>query len=369
MTRTGATAVVRLACALLLAAAVVLLPAGGARAAGEPGLERPTPSERVTQDGPYQITGYVDAGPGEEVRAMEARLLFDGTQLGSVRNMDFIGSQETGPGMRRTRWAVALDPLRYWEDAQPLLNGRYRVEVRATVVFQSVPREPTAWRGVDFVIDVDPPATTVQAKVLDAAQRRVEVSWEPVLLPDFVRYVVQRKIGAGDWKDYREVPSAEGTRWADVVPGDGEFAYRVQTYRRAAGDGERKSPWSAPANVSVRKPPPPAPPSESGEGGAGAAAEQGPPVLRVRTPPPARPPAFTGPDTYEETLDYGDTEVPLTSGPEQDLAQDEAAEELGELRVREDRDFPVRQALVPVAAGLVLTVSAWHLRRFLRVSA
>ena len=374
MTATTRTSgrVLRLAWALILAGACVIVPQSPARAAGEPGLERPTAGERVTHDGAYPITGYIDAGPGEEIRGMEARLLLDGAMVGPVRAMDFVGSTDIGPGMRRTRWTAPLDPIKSWDNGAALGNGPYRIEVRATVAFQGVPREPTAWRGVDFIIDVDPPPTAVQAKVLDAEQRRVEVSWEPVLLPDFTRYVVQRKVGAGEWANYREVPSADQTRWADVVPSDGDYAYRVQTYRRGASGSERKSIWSAPATVNVSKPAPESP--SAGEDGAAAGGsgtapppQTGPPVLRVNRAVP-RPPAFTGPDTYEETLDYSGAEVPLTSGPEeQELAQDQPAEVPSQIRVREDRDFPVRQALVPVAAGLVLTVSAWHVRRFLRV--
>ena len=364
----------RLAWALLLAAACVAFPQTPAHAAGDPGLERPIAGERVTHDGAYPVTGYMDAGPGEEIRSMEARLLSGGQQVGPVKVMDFVGSADTGPGVRRTRWTVPLDPIKSWDDGYPLANGPYRIEVRGTVVFQNVPRQPTAWRGVDFVIDVDPPPTTVTAKVLDAGARRVEVAWDPVPVPDFVRYVVQRKAGAGEWQNYREVPTVDRTRWADVVPAEGDYSYRVQTFRRGAGGAERKSIWSAPGSVSVRKPPPPPPPGESGAAGGPAAgtpggppAQSGPPVIRVQRAIP-RAPAFTGPDTYEETLDYSGAEVPLTSGPEDDQLPDDAPAEVpSQLRVREDRDFPVRQALVPVAAGLVLTVSAWHVRRFLRV--
>lgn len=372
---TPATAVARGALALLLSSAwlvAAVLPAG---AAGEPGLDRPVPTERITGTEPYGVVAYIDAAAGEEVRGMDVRLLSGGQQVGSVRQLEFMEVVDAGPGMRRTRWNGAID-LFTWDEGEPLRNGAYRVEVRGQLAFQGVPRDPTEWRGVDVVVDADPPSTTVTTKVIDQAQRRVEVAWEPVMLADFKHYVVQRRLNGGGWLDYKVVPTMDRTRWADNVPTDGEYGYRVQTVRVAAdGSSERKSAWSGPSAVRVRKPVSTSsgpPIGSSGPGSAsapgGTSAGGGPPVLRVTRGAARRPPLFTGPDTYEPVLDYGDAEPPLASGPE-DLGETGGEVPEGTLSVDGGgSSVDMRQVLVPVAAGLLLTLSAVHLRRFMRVS-
>lgn len=356
----------RLIAALTLLGAALSMPAAPAAAAGEPGLERPASGERISTDGPYDVVAYIDATTGEEVRSMEARLMSGGTQVGPIQTLQFSEVVQTGPGVRRTRWTTRLDPTKSWDEGYPLRNGAYTMQVRAHLAVHNVQRDPTQWRGIDFVLDVDPPATKVKVEVLDAASRKVEVAWDPVFVPDFKRYVVQRKVGSGQWADYREVKDVDKTRWADAVPADGEYSYRVQTFRAAAGGkSERKSPWSAAASTVVKKPaPPPPPPGVAGSAGEGSGAAP-PPAVRVRSAPVPRQPTFSGPDTYEEQLDYSEAELPLASGPEE-FDDEELAEGEGQLRI-DDESFPLRQALVPVATGLVLTITAWHVRRFLRI--
>jgi hypothetical protein len=365
------------ALALLLGTAWLVAAALPAIAAGEPGLDRPTQGERIAGADPYRVIAYIDAAAGEEVRGMDVRLVSGGQQVGAAQSLDFMEVIEAGPGMRRTRWNGAIN-LFTWDEGEPLRNGSYRLEVRAQLAFQGVPRDPTEWRGVEVVIDADPPVTTVSTKVLDAAQRRVEVAWDPVPLGDFRHYVVQRRLNGGGWLDYKVVPLMDKTRWADSVPTDGEYGYRVQTVRTGAdGSSERKSAWSAPSSVPVRKPaapsnpPPSAGGSNSGAGagaGPGTSAGGGPPVLRVTRGAARRPPLFTGPDTYEPVLEYG-AEPPVASGPElPDLGETGGEVPEGTLSVGgSDRSIDLRQVLVPVAAGLLLTLSAVHVRRFLRV--
>lgn len=361
--------VLRGALALALALAWLLLPHTPAEAAGPPGLESPSPGERITADGPYRVVAFVEATAGEEVRGMEARLLADGEQLGDVRALEFLESVDAGPGTRRTRWTTKLDPLAaWWNEGWALRNGPYRLEVRALLAIQGVPREPTEWRGNDFVVDVDPPTTTVTASVLEASERKVEVAWDAVPLPDFRRYLVQRKIGDGPWADYREVADVEKTRWADVLPEDGTYAYRVEVYRSGADGGERRSGWSEPASLTVRKPlpPPTAPPSPEPDGEQAGAADNRPPA--ARQPPAPRRSVWTGPDTFEEVLDYGVDPPPVATGPEPEEPQAEqpAPDDRDGVLVVEGGERDLAQVLGPVAAGLLLTVSAWHVRRFMR---
>jgi hypothetical protein len=372
--RTTLTTAARGALALLLGTAWLLAPALPAGAAGEPGIDRPTNTERITGADPLRVAAYIDAATGEEVRGMDVRLLSGGQQVGAVRALDFMEVVDAGPGMRRTRWNGSVH-LFTWDDGEPLRNGAYRLEVRAQLAFQGVPRDPTEWRGVDVTIDADPPTTTVTTKMIDAAQRRVEVAWEPVMLADFRHYLVQRRLNGGGWLDYKVVPLMDKTRWADSVPTDGEYAYRVQTVRTGAdGASERRSAWSAASSVEVRKPVPPSKTSSSPGGAAagggtrpsGTSTGAGPPVLRVNRGTTRRPPLFTGPDTYEPVLDYG-AEPPLASGPE-DLGETGGEVPEGTLSVDGGgQSVDLRQVLVPVAAGLLLTVSAVHVRRFLRV--
>ena len=367
---TAMSRVARGTLALLLGAVWLLAAALPAVAAGEPGLDRPSQGERITGANPYLVIAYIDAAAGEEVRGMDVRLVDDGRQVGTAHTLDFMEVIDAGPGMRRTRWNGSIN-LFTWDEGEPLRNGSYRLEVRGQLAFQGVPREPTEWRGVEVVVDADAPSTTVSTKVLDAAQRRVEVAWEPVPLGDFKHYVVQRRLNGGGWLDYKVVPTMDRTRWADVAPTDGEYAYRVQTVRTGAdGSSERKSAWSAPSSVQVRKPASSSgpPPTASGPAaGPGTSAGGGPPVVRVTRGAARRPPLFTGPDTYEPVLEYG-AEPPVASGPEApDLSEIGDVPE-GTLSVDgSDRSIDLRQVLVPVAAGLLLTLSAVHVRRFLRI--
>lgn len=368
---TTASTLGRGALALLLGAAWLLVAALPAAAAGEPAMEQPSHGERITGADPYRVIAYIDAAAGEEVRGMDIRLVDGGQQVGAARALDFMEVVEAGPGMRRTRWNGAID-LFDWDEGEPLRNGTYRVEVRAQLAFQGVPRDPTEWRGVEVVIDADAPVTQVTTKVLDAAQRKVEVAWDPVPMGDFKHYVVQRRLNGGGWLDYKVVPLMDKTRWADSVPTDGEYGYRVQTVRRGSdGSSERKSAWSAPSSVQVRKPAPQAQPGPTAGGaapGPSTSAGGGPPVLRVTRGAARRPPLFTGPDTYEPVLEYG-AEPPVASGPETPEFEEAGGEvPEGTLSVGgSDRSIDLRQVLVPVAAGLLLTLSAVHLRRYLRV--
>lgn len=242
--------------ATVLAAAGWLLVAAAGAGAVEPGDYRVTDPPAGGQiTGPIVFVATVDSGPLEQVEVVEMRLLRNGSRVGPVRAMDYAGGERNAG---TSRWERGLNPLSSWTaDGEAMPNGPYQVEIR---VISQAPgqRETTNWAGHTVNVRVAPPATTVSARVVSREARTVEVSWEPVPLPDFRRYVVQRAPEQGGFTTVAELTSSNADSTVDVVPDHGTWRYRVQVVR-ASGNGGELSSTSAEQQIEVPEPAPPNP--------------------------------------------------------------------------------------------------------------
>lgn len=284
------------------------------------------------------------------------------------------------------------------------------------------------WRGHQIVVDAPPPPTSASAQVTDPEAGTVKVSWTPTSVPDFRRYVVQRASAGGGFSDVHTAQDAGAVSYTDKVAGDGEYRYRVRVVRDGAG-GERASVSDpAPVSVQGSGDDEESAGGDGGDsgggaenpggsedaggpddgggsgdaGGSGGAGSPGatsgsadPPELSTRSedsstsesegdtrspqtaPDPdvgSRPPG----DVFERNLGYdtpegkppqaaeregeeGDREGGRRSTPRGQASEPEG----GRLTVLNGRDLNSEEVLVPVAAGLVLTLGGMHVRRFL----
>lgn len=356
--------------------------AAPASAAAAWGVEQPAEGARLNVPDPVTVVAFVDPHPSERVEEVEARFVRDGTVVGRRRSLQFASSEETGPGQRRTRWTGELDPLAsQWLAGEPMPNGHYELEARAHLSVQDVPQEPTPWEGHEVIIDVDPPATRAEARVLDDEAREVELRWEPVALPDLTRYLVERAAHGEEFTEIAEVAADAEPVVTETLPGDGVYHYRVRVLRSAADHGERRSEWSEHASVTIGGPEPEeSEPSEEpgGEGEAEGGATGAPPLVEPeRAPAPEQPTARGTPQTegrYAPTLDYGELPSPepvpepetvppppAAEGAEPHPLAAAAPESRSTLHI--ERELVPERVLVPIAAGLVLTVGSCHLWR------
>lgn len=340
------------------------------------GVQSPANGERLTRADAITIIGFAEVANTERVDKVEARLMREGEVFAAERPMEPLDAQEVRAGVTRSRWQLRVHPYSSPWVGGALPNGPLTIQVRVFTSFGNMESRATQWQGHPVIVDIDPPDTAVRATVLDAKAHSVQIDWEAVNLPDFTRYVVQRAVGEGeDWENLGQVSASERVSFVDHVPDYDVYRYRVRVFRAAASQGERGSQWSAAAVVSVAEPPPPAEPASaegesggSGEPARGEAPPPAPPRVTVQRAPAPRAPQ--PPDVYSETLDYSDVATPQFA--EQDDPSEPGAPEpqaagrgSGMLEL-EDREFLPQRVLVPVAAGLLFTLGAWHVRRFMR---
>lgn len=413
--------------ALALALGWLLVSAVPARAVTEWGVEQPGSGASVSEA--TYVRAYARSVQGEQVDGMRVRFRAEGGgQSGQVRDLSFASGQQQDAGTQRSTWARPFDPLASdWHGGGPMPNGRYTVEAQAVSSVDSVDfgdelHRESDWRGHQITVDAPPPATSVSAQVVDAEAGTVKVSWTASSVPDFRRYVVQRAAAGGGFSDVHTAQEAGAVSHTDTVDGDGEYRYRVRVVR-AGADGERAS-MSEPKPVSVQGSPDDDEPADGdggdsggdGEGagdseGAGGSDDPGSPgVTSGNADPPRLSTRNEGQPTPES---QGDTREPQTA-PDPDVGSDferpsgdvfeknldydtpegqppQAAEQEGEeggresrdgggrstprgqasepegsrLTVLNGRDLNSQEVLVPVAAGLVLTLGGMHVRRFL----
>jgi hypothetical protein len=404
----SAGAVPRLSRVFLAAALALswLLAAGGpAHAVESCRIESPSAGARV--QGATTITVGVRANRFQQVDSVQVWLLRGGQQVGPIRGTGHAGGSRSGG---ESRWTTPLDPMASWAaGGGPMANGPYTVQARVTWTAPMAGQQTTTCPGHDVIVDAAPPATSVSAQVIDADARSVEVSWTPVDLPDFRRYVVQRAGADGGWADVATLGTASTTRFVDAAPEPGVWRYRVAVVR-AGGDGGDRRTESAERSVEIDEPAPsdpdtptaePRDPSEestpgatpspddgegdgdgSGEGDGSAGASGGsaaPPtrpagrasVPRVRSSSPAPPvaqapppPSVSSPgsDVFEETLTYPDPEpVEVVEETAPPVRRGEALEG-GSLAIY-DRELALEELLPPLAGGLLLFVVAGHVLR------
>jgi len=379
----------RAACAvgaLLLALAWTV--AAARPAAAVAALQIASPREGAVVTGPTALTVTVDTDLVETAEAVDARLTRGGSQVGGVQPLRYAGGEVTGG---RSSWVSSIDPLASWAaGGNALPNGTYRLEVRARS-----DAETTGWTGQPLVVDAAPPPTSA-AVALDG--QAVRITWQPVNVPDLLRYTVERGVGQDAFEPLTTLEGGGATAATDAQPPAGSTArYRIVAARAGAGGGERTS-TSAPEAVDVPAaepspaPTPSAPATAPGTGQAdpatGEAAPQPPrrpPPRRAPLPPtqaivpPAAPPtpeealppaALAPPDTFAEELPFADGqpvatgaeaggELAFAAGDDTELGADGSG-----LEVIVERTLVPQRVLVPVAGGMILVLCAAHVWRF-----
>lgn len=255
-----------------------------------------------------------------------------------------------------------------------------------------------------LTVEVPPAAVAGVSAALIEGTRNVRVSWDAAAdpAPDFLGYVVQRRLGAGQWTDVAEArPKATSLVDNEVPAEGGEYTYRVLARRSGVGR-ELESAQGATDRVTLPAgdpgtsttlpgdPGPTVPGDPGGPGGTdgtgapppdgGTGAPGKPNVIkgsaRPRITPRApnlgspaqsnlgillnRPPGLDddsgdGDGGYDEALDYGDPSI------DGSLADEEEGSSIFYAGER-------RGLAIPVATGFVLFAWAIHLRFLARAS-
>ncbi|MGH8999485.1 MAG: hypothetical protein ACRDY7_08850 [Acidimicrobiia bacterium] len=142
-------------------------------------------------------------------------------------------------------------------------NGAYVIRVTArngeAAVFSPPPADHTAERVVRVVNPTRPPSNVKLSFAESAKQATVQWSANPE--PDVARYVVQERVGKGEWKTVGETGS-KVTTFTRRLGAPGTYHYQVAALRlTGSGDQTIRSAWAAPTGktrqVVVAEPPPP----------------------------------------------------------------------------------------------------------------
>jgi hypothetical protein len=385
----GAAGTGRVVAALVLAWAAALGPATPAAAAT---TELLSPADQSTVTGPVDVLARVTPAEGEVIESVDVRVAGAGERT--------VPMQRVGDGdpAAPQDWAVVVDPL----EGIALANGPYVVEVRA----RPLVGEPSASAGHEVRLAVPPPRRELTAAPDPEDPTSVVMSWDPVALPDFLGYRIQRRPDAdGTWQTVQAVTDPRAGSAVDEVPEPGAYRYRLVVVR-SDGDGSELFATSDPRGVRAdpddpgtfdapRDPDPvptepptepvvdpvtrptdvaggPTPgPAETGTAGSPSGPPSGgvrPPASTVQPPPaPAAPRPGVVPfddGTFDELLPFDATSTELEVGESEAAFIDGGIREGGSLNVFTEEERP-RGVLVALAAGLLLLVVAGHLRRYL----
>lgn len=291
-----------------------------------------------------------------------------------------------------------------WATPELAHNGPYRLTVRAwgtEALDLDGAEQTTASRTYALSLPAQRPSDPVAVTQTD---RTVEVTWAKVTAhPDLVGYEVRRRAPDGSaflTAGHAQQPSGATVRFVDSAPsqsaGAGVYEYEIRTIRAGSvPDDPHTAVFSSAAAASAVVPAPPTsttPPTTptgepadpggedtpAGPGGPTTTGETGPDLgdflsrasggAATRPAPTPSGPRATIPDTFDETLPFTtSTSVPLATLGEEGSGRpaqigDSTESALGELGAESNR----RALLVPVAAGSILCLMAFHLRVLLR---
>jgi hypothetical protein len=257
-------------------------------------------------------------------------------------------------------------------------NGPYHVDATASATDVFGQGEGTA--KADFGVAVLPPFVTGVTATVDTKTRQVTVSWDrDAVTPDVQAYWIYRKgPGETDFKPrLQTAQQASGARLSVTDPGSanagGDYLYQIETHRNGStGDGtsfvvsDRTKSQSN--KVTVPNPPPgattvpPPPPSSSGA----------PPVVKGTPSGVTRNSGFSNSGSSSNTTPTSEAVTP-DPGFERGLpyAAGSPAPDNGNSNEGDNSAVAVtpgrhksnsRGIFVPVAAGALLFVGAFHLR-------
>lgn len=377
-----------------LAAAVVLLGAGGFAAAAHDGpvidvvtFPSGTEDKPIDRNDPKVIGTVRMPKADDRIKAVHARVVRCADKCGGEAVLD-----ETLPGNNGSSQSATFSPL------QLRYNGKYRATVTATWVHMDglgplrseTDRESGAKELVFYVAAPPVPPQGVRASATPEG-RAVTLTWKPNPEPDLLFYVVQRRRAGEQTFVIRGEPTEETTFTDTFAPADpgGDYEYNVVAVRQGVTkDSGVNSDTSPVAAVKVADPPADTP-TTTAAGGSGTTVATGTRTtsatsgakapgalttsgsidlsgfntLKSRSRPPA-PRSIQPPDTgYQDTL-------PFTARPgESEMGEEDGGAEIGdvggesaqrELGLQETSDQRQR-SMAFMAAGLLATVLAMHL--------
>ena len=355
---------------VVLVLALPFGPVAGAEAAGgiTVTINSPGDGQKISSSDVVTVSGQVGTQALlASIDTIDVRYAYNGSVFNTTRACGPCGSEVTVPF---SVTSPALD-----------MNGTYSIEVVANghVLLNGFGLDGAAARS--FVVAVPPgPPTALKTDVLP--DRKVKLTWTaPAKTPDFLGYVVYRKIDANG---FAFLGVTKETIYTDDKTAQigGAIQYQVASVRSGAVPADPDSALQTPsAAVVAQLPPlpttsttpgattttqPGAGKSQTGTGvGADLSSLLPPSSQTLPTFPPAAPPP-TLPDTgFSTNLPFPSTTVGSTTlgGAIEGRQQGRSASASGEGQLESPGGDTNRRALlVPVAAGSVLCVTALHLR-------
>lgn len=256
-------------------------------------------------------------------------------------------------------------------------NGTYRFSATAT---ERAPRfrAPTSHR-LTVTFDVAGPAPTPEdlTAASDDAGRRITVLWSELTdpPPDALGFLVERRIGSGDWEEVAQRP-LDDPGWVDeALPEEGGQArYRVRSARigprdtlvvsEASDEGVATFAKAPTTTTRPGDPPTPTTTAPPATGGTGSTVDPGERFKRLQQDATRDRPRFTTPTTadtgFDETLGYPTlSTIRPVGGDDGELAGDDGLISL-------DDGSDSRAVVVSVAAALVMGIGALQLRHLTR---
>lgn len=367
--------------ALLLSALVIAAPSAAALAGGSV----TSPAEGIALDAPFEVVVELRPDEGEVIDRVDVRLVGP-----SERTVGLEADGPPGPDGTQT-WRTTVEPLR----GLALGNGTYRI----TATAMPLVGDPAAIEGPQVRLVVPPPQRELTAQPAEGPAEggaaSVELAWDPVELPDFIGYRIQRRPDAegGTWATIADLADPRTGTATDVVAEAGAYRYRLIVVRADGSAGELfatsdprgvTADPAAPGTFEVEREPDPVPantpeptptPTPTEATPAPAPQPQPPPPnagVTVRPPstggqaPPAAPPAVAplDPGTFEEILPFDLPEAGVEVGETESELVAGGTREGGTLAVLTE-DPPDRAVWTATAGGLLLLVVSAHVRRFL----
>lgn len=281
-------------------------------------------------------------------------------------------------------------------------NGRYLITAtvwnrgRDNLLSSDVPAEAHVLAARTVIVENPVSAPTGVGSSFDSGARRITVNWNPNPEPDITEYVIEQKVGDGEWTEAGRRDGRSTSFQRDIAEA-GTYRYRVTAVRPNADPSAPVE--AAPLEVASI---PEAAPSGAGDG-SGPAAEGDPGVFIPEdpttttsgpTPPTSRPkpaasggsslfsrpsatslrpsaPRSTTPTTeydpgYTETLPYALPQNGAEEDPEeQELAGGEEPQTMTKIiSVPKPRD--PRALLVPLAGGMAMFIFSMQITVMMR---
>ncbi|HUG84812.1 MAG TPA: hypothetical protein VMM13_09620 [Euzebya sp.] len=373
------------AAAVLAWLAVTMVTLAMPAVAAEVGLVAPGPDSVI--EGPFEVVVNVRPDDGEVIERVEVHV------AGAAERTVGLVADPQPDAEGNQVWRATVDP----SEGLALPNGAYRISVRISPLVGPATQEED--HGVRLV--VPPPRRDLTAQPTEEDATAVDLRWQPVALPDFISYRIQRRSHAdtGTWATVHDLPDPRAEEVRDRVEQPGSYRYRLIVVRSDGAGGElfatstpqgvradpedpgtftappepdprptpARSPTPAPTPTDDGPaPPPPAPARPADVASPPQAPATVNPAPSGRPTPPATPPTvvpFNGGE-FEELLPFETTESEMTIVETETAFLDGATREGGTLAVltEQPRD---RGVLTASAAALLLIVMSAHVRRFL----